>query len=101
MIKNKKSLIVLLFVLCFQFAVAQEEESESSLENNNSNVQLKTRKQEISFDDELVEGERRKPELFYLLQKKQYNFGKLIRLRENFLPEMRRNKEVIANGGME
>lgn len=52
----------------------------------------------INFDDELVEGEVKKPELLYLLQKKQFNFKRLIKLRENFLPEMNRTAEDIQRG---
>ncbi|MCB9026188.1 MAG: hypothetical protein H6625_07730 [Bdellovibrionaceae bacterium] len=47
----------------------------------------------INFEDELVQGEVQKPELLYLLQKKQFNFKRLIKLRKNFLPEMRRTAE--------
>lgn len=50
----------------------------------------------INFEDELVEGEVKKPELLYLLQKKQFNFKRLIKLRENFLPEMSRTAEEIG-----
>jgi len=53
------------------------------------------RKATIDFEDELVEGELKKPELFYLLQKKQFNYKRLIKLRENFLPEMRRDAEEM------
>ena len=53
----------------------------------------------IDFEDELVEGELKKPELFYLLQKKQFNFKRLIKLREDFLPEMRRDADEIHRGG--
>ena len=35
------------------------------------------------------------PELFYLFQKKNFNYKRLIKLRENFLPEMRRTSEDI------
>jgi hypothetical protein len=49
----------------------------------------------VDFEDQLVQGEVRKPELFYLLQKKQFNFGKLIKLRENFIPEMEKTAEDI------
>ncbi len=52
----------------------------------------------INFEDELVEGEVKKPELLYLLQKKQFNFKRLIKLRENFLPEMNRTSEEIGLG---
>lgn len=53
----------------------------------------------IDFEDQLVQGEVKKPELFYLLQKKQFNFGKLIRLRENFVPEMQKTAEDIEKAG--
>lgn len=56
------------------------------------------KKTKIDFEDELVEGELKKPELFYLLQKKQFNFKRLIKLREDFLPEMRRDADVVRRG---
>jgi hypothetical protein len=49
----------------------------------------------LSFEDELVEGATQKPELFYLFQKKNFNYKKLIKLRENFLPEMRKTSEEL------
>jgi hypothetical protein len=49
----------------------------------------------INFEDELIEGDVKKPELLYLLQKKQFNFKRLIKLRENFIPEMNRTAEEI------
>ncbi|HRO68455.1 MAG TPA: hypothetical protein PL182_12870 [Pseudobdellovibrionaceae bacterium] len=54
-----------------------------------------TRKATLNFEDELVEGSTQKPELFYLFQKKNFNYKRLIKLRENFLPEMRRTSEDI------
>ncbi len=53
----------------------------------------------ISFEDQLVEGKTKKPELFYLLQKKQFNYKRLIRLRNNFLPEMRKTAQEIERKG--
>jgi hypothetical protein len=52
----------------------------------------------INFEDQLIRGEVQKPELFYIMQKKQFNFGRLIKLRENFLPEMRKTSEVVPRG---
>jgi len=52
----------------------------------------------INFEDELVEGEVKKPELLYLLQQRQFNFKRLIKLRENFIPEMNRTAEEIGRG---
>lgn len=55
----------------------------------------KEKKTNLNFEDELVEGQTSKPELFYLFQKKNFNYKRLIRLRENFLPEMRKTSEDI------
>lgn len=56
------------------------------------------KRQSLSFEDELVEGGAQKPELFYLLQKRNFNYKKLIKLRKNFLPEMQKSSEVIQPG---
>lgn len=56
----------------------------------------KPKRTTIDFEDELVEGKTKNPELFYLLQKRQFNYKRLIRLRENFLPEMRKTSEEIS-----
>ena len=61
-------------------------------------VQSNKKRTNINFEDELVKGEIQKPELFYILQKKQFNFGKLIKLRENFLPEMKKTAEKVPRG---
>lgn len=54
-----------------------------------------TRTQKLNFEDELVEGGTQKPELFYLFQKKNFNYKRLIKLRQNFVPEMRKTSEDI------
>lgn len=53
----------------------------------------------INFEDELIEGDIKKPELMYLLQRRQFNFKRLIKLRENFLPEMRSAAEELEVRG--
>ncbi len=53
------------------------------------------RKATLNFEDELVEGSTQKPELFYLFQQRNFNYKRLIKLRENFLPEMRKTSEDI------
>ncbi len=82
-----------LLIWCFSFFL---------LFANTSFAQDKERKRtSINFEDELVEGQVQKPELMYLLQKKQFNFKRLIKLRQNFLPEMRRTAEDIQPVGSE
>lgn len=56
----------------------------------------KEKKTNLNFEDELVEGQTTKPELAYLFQKKNFNYKRLIRLRENFIPEMRKTSEDIS-----
>lgn len=50
----------------------------------------------IDFEDQLIEGKIKKPDLFYLLQQKRFNFKRLIKLREHFIPEMIKSEEDIS-----
>lgn len=63
----------------------------SSTAKDSKGEKIKT----LNFEDELVEGGTQKPELFYLFQKKNFNYKRLIKLRENFLPEMRKTSEEV------
>lgn len=56
----------------------------------------KAKKTTVNFEDQLIEGQAQKPDLLYLLQKKKFNYKKLIRLRENFLPELRQSSNEIT-----
>lgn len=79
--------------LCGYFAYAQAQAPASP-----EAVRAQPRQEKkhiIDFEDELVEGEAQKPDFFYLFQKKNFNYKRLIRLRENFIPEMRRSSEDI------
>ena len=58
----------------------------------------KKRKASLSFEDELVRGDLKGSELLYFLRRREVNYKKLIKLRENFLPEMRRSAEEIRRG---
>ena len=68
--------------------------------NINLSAQGKSKKsktQVIDFEDQLVEGDVSRSELLLLLQKKEYNLGRLLELRENFLPELRRAQQDITS----
>ncbi|MCB9072095.1 MAG: hypothetical protein H6623_00615 [Bdellovibrionaceae bacterium] len=56
----------------------------------------KSKRTTVNFEDQLIEGQATKPDLLYLLQKKKFNYKKLIRLRENFLPELRQTGNEIT-----
>ncbi len=91
------------WLLAFSFGVlalcscesAMAQSSTTPLPAQSNVLKSKEKKQTLSFEDELVEGNTQKPELFYLFQKKNFNYKRLIRLRENFLPEMRKTSEEI------
>jgi hypothetical protein len=94
----------MIFILCPLGAFAQEDETPAKTESGKPIVGERQspgvksgqkKRTDIDFEDELVEGELKKPELFYLLQKKQFNFKRLIKLREDFLPEMRRDADEV------
>ena len=60
--------------------------------------QIQAKKQGvINLGDELIEGNLENPELLTLLNRKKRSFKNLIKLRENFLPEMRRSAENILH----
>lgn len=79
-----------------QFAFAQDENLTSpGPAQSNAGGKKGEKKQSLNFEDELVEGATSKPELFYLFQKKNFNYKRLIKLRENFLPEMKNTSEEV------
>ena len=49
----------------------------------------------INFQDELLEGRASNPSIFHLFHKKQIDYGRLVKFRKNFLPEMRRTAREI------
>jgi len=67
----------------------------SSISVAQKNEPKAPRTEVLNFEDELVEGQSAKPELFYLLQKKNFNYKRLIRLREHFVPEMKSSFEQM------
>ncbi len=49
----------------------------------------------IDFQDELLEGNVANPSIFHLFHKKQMDYGRLVKFRKNFLPEMRRTAREL------
>ena len=56
----------------------------------------KNKRTTINFEDQLIEGSSQTPDLFFLMQRGNFDFSKLIKLRDNFLPEMRRSAGEIV-----
>jgi thioredoxin-like negative regulator of GroEL len=93
---------VITLVLCFCMnvhaqgaAVVTKPATAVSVDEATANKIKAEKKTSINFEDELIEGSSQKPDLFYLFQKNNFKFKKLIRLRENFIPEMARNAEDV------
>ena len=88
-----------LFVLFCVFAQAETpvdaQVNKNAEELNGSVDKNKSEMKQLNFEDELIEGTTQKPDLFYMFQKNNFKFKKLIKLRENFLPEMARGSEDI------
>lgn len=86
-----KSKLIILLIFVAHGAFAQEAEfSESDLQSVDTS---QYKKFNVKFDDEMIRGAAEKPELEYLFQKSDVNFKKLIRLRENFIPEVQKGKD--------
>jgi hypothetical protein len=107
--KSQSRGLLFLVLLCLNIIVAmmmsvgdsyaadtKEGSSGATAAANGSGTGKSPKHTSINFEDQLVEGQTQKPELFYLLQQRNTNFKRLIRLRENFLPEMRKTAEDIG-----
>lgn len=94
MLRFVKLLTVVSVIICVA-TISHGQTSRSTTTTTTTTKTTTQRKATVSFGDELVEGGTQKPELFYLFQKKNFNYTRLIKLRENFLPEMRRTAEDI------
>lgn len=81
--------------LVFVQAFAQTPSTNTPSTSSNVKMSPKGKTQTLNFEDELIEGNVQKPDLFYIFQKKNFNYKRLIKLRENFLPEMRKTTEDI------
>ncbi len=58
--------------------------------------QKKTTK--LDFEDELIQGDISSPDLLFILKSKNVNYGKLLKLRDNFLPEINETKHDVLRG---
>lgn len=56
---------------------------------------VKDKRTSVNFEDELIQGDIKTPELIHLLRKKQFNYKRLLKLRDNFLLEMESDASVV------
>lgn len=76
-------LLVVLLIFCFVG------------EAKTKNRKKRQKRVVINFEDELLEGNVSNPSIFHLFQKKELDYGRLVKFRKNFLPEMRRTAREI------
>jgi len=88
-----KFLIVTLVAMAGGSAWAQGKESGDAVQEADKTVFRK--KTVIDFTDVAVEGELTKPEGTYTLSKKKTRFSSLIKVRQNFIPELRDSKDNL------
>lgn len=67
----------------------------SSLAQTTKSKKKRKKRVVIDFQDELLEGSASNPSIFHLFHKKQIDYGRLVKFRKNFLPEMRRTAREI------
>ena len=92
--KRRRLAIKMIFSTIFTLLVAGGVWAQSSAPKGNA--KNGTRTQSINFEDELIQGNIQKPNLFYLMQRRDFNFKRLIELRNNFLPEMNQTAQDIG-----
>lgn len=64
-------------------AIAQDEEAESP----------KKGIVKMDFEDQLVKGNRENPEAQFIFTRTQFNYQKMIKFREDFIPEAKKGKD--------
>ncbi len=74
-------------------AVAQEKDEVKVIQEEDKTVYQK--KTVIDFTDVTVEGELTKPEGSYVLNRKKTNFQSLIKVRDNFNPELQKSVDNL------
>ena len=57
-----------------------------------------TRTTKLNFEDELIKGDVSSPDLLLILRNKNPDYGRLLKLRENFLPELRETRYEVMRG---
>jgi hypothetical protein len=95
----KKITIIVFSFFLFSHLVNAQAQSENEAGATSAKTPKQPKVYNLDFEDELVEGGVQKPDLFYLIQRKNFNFRKLVRLRENFLPEMRETSDHLLEVG--
>ena len=84
----KKSFPLFLVLISSLFAFVQTSHAQSQT----------ARTTRLNFEDELIQGDVSSPDLLFILKSKNANYGKLLKLRDHFLPEINDTKYDILRG---
>ena len=76
------TLFFIISLFCFS-ALAQDEDARTT---------------KLDFEDELISGDVSSPDLLLILRNKNPDYGRLLKLRDNFLPEMRETRYEVVRG---
>ncbi len=91
-VRNKMKIGVVLFLLIPALGMAQGvSESESSASSTKASKKIY-----IQFDNELVDGKRDNPQMDYMFTRKEANYKKMMKLRDSFLPEVKKGKREFS-----
>ena len=80
------------------FAEAQEESGGEVIKERKVKINKSGQRVKIDFEDELVSGEKAKPDAQLIQSRKSSDFKKLIKLRENFIPEAKKGSKEFGWG---
>lgn len=81
-------ILVFLFLLSWNAQAKQDSQAASQPASQSASGPKKQKFVKVRFDDELVKGATEKPDGLTMNVKKEFNYKKLIRIRENFINEM-------------
>lgn len=88
--KNKMNIIaVLILSLMTSFAWSQEDDGDEPVVQRSAGKESKVFMQ---FGNELIDGKAVNPSVEYLFNRTQFNFKRMIRLRENFQSEVKQGR---------
>ena len=88
MIFVKKIFPLIIFLLSASFLFVQVSLAQS----------VEARTTRLNFEDELIQGDVSSPDLLFILKSKNANYGRLLKLRDHFLPELNETKYDILRG---
>jgi hypothetical protein len=88
------SKIIIILMLIGSSMMARAAQSSEFSDSDLSTVEAgKQKKINVKFGDEFVKGQEEHPSAEYMFERKQFNFKKMIQLRENFIPEVEKGKD--------